>query len=370
LGWSVTVALDVLAGLHHLHSATSREGKPLELVHRDLKPSNLLVTRDGTAKIIDFGIAHLEGTDRTQTRTGLMRGSLPYCSPEMAQQEPLDARSDLFSFGLVLYELVTGHRVFSQKSEAAILSAVLWSPVLPIRQRLPEASAELESLICDLLEKDRAKRPASAQQTRERLESVFPVEERYDRPRVAAWLQSATARRVVGTHTSSASIVADLPEALENPPATRGRRGWLYFGISAAVLAAVLGMTAPLWMGKPAEVTKVETLPAPLPEIVSEAPKPIEPSEPSPPPPKPTPAVVRSAPIPKEGGWLTVGVPSGWAHIQIDGRDMGATPLFRRELSAGRHTVTATRKDGVRKVQTVVIEPRKEKKLSIRWDDR
>ncbi len=369
LGWTVTVALDVLAGLQHLHTLASPEGVPLGLVHRDLKPSNLLITRGGVAKIIDFGIAHLEGTDRTQTRTGLLRGSVPYCSPEMARHEPLDARSDLFSFGVVLHELLTGRRCFAQKSEAAILSAVLWSPAQPVRQSNPSVPEALEALVAELLEKEPGKRPTSAQHTRERLEAAVPAAQRFDRAQVTAWLQSATARRSVGGHTASASVQVDLEEAAKEVPAPKPSRRGLILGLSAGALAVALLAMFLLPFRRPAEPVERKAAP---PAIAVPTPPPMSaPVAPAPEPkPKPIAPVARPSPPPKGRGWLTVGVASGWANIQVDGKDLGPTPIFRLEIAAGRHVVTATRKDGVQTVQTLIIEPRKEKKLSIQWNEK
>ena len=101
------------------------------ILHRDLKPANILITREGTAKLLDFGVAKLMGAaeggpeDVTRTIAGAVVGTAAYMSPEQAEGKPLDVRSDIFSFGAVLYELLSGTRAFEGDTTARIVSAVL-----------------------------------------------------------------------------------------------------------------------------------------------------------------------------------------------------------------------------------------------------
>jgi len=107
------IATEACKGLQYAHSRTDDQGKPLRLVHRDVNPENLLVSYEGQVKLIDFGIANAIGVSRRETEPGQVRGKFQYFSPEQIAFQPIDARSDLFALGVVLYFMVTGKLPFS-----------------------------------------------------------------------------------------------------------------------------------------------------------------------------------------------------------------------------------------------------------------
>jgi eukaryotic-like serine/threonine-protein kinase len=141
------------------------------IVHRDLKPGNILVTADGRVKILDFGLATLQAaaapTDSTLTRgftdPGTAVGTIGYMSPEQARGETVDARSDLWSMGVIFYELLTGVRPFEGTTQAVIFEGILSKTPVPPSARNPKIPAEWERIVARLLEKDRATRYQSAQ---------------------------------------------------------------------------------------------------------------------------------------------------------------------------------------------------------------
>ena len=160
---------EILALAAQIASAVS-EAHAHEILHRDLKPANVMVTSRGEAKVMDFGLARLGapavGSGASVTVSGLSHagqivGTAAYMSPEQARGEPLDARTDLFSLGIVLYEMITGQRPFQGASSAALAAAILTYDPPPLARFAPHTPAELERIVTKLLKKD----PASRYQT-------------------------------------------------------------------------------------------------------------------------------------------------------------------------------------------------------------
>ncbi len=144
-------------GLYHAHAKTDTMGNPLNVVHRDISPQNIMVSFEGLTKVVDFGIAKA-ATQYQETRSGVLKGKYAYMSPEQCTGRPVDARSDLFALGIVLWELATGTRLFKKSSELMILKEITEGVVTPPRQVNQQIPAELEAIILKALEKDPDKR--------------------------------------------------------------------------------------------------------------------------------------------------------------------------------------------------------------------
>src|SRR5688572_16348650 len=151
---ALRIAAQVARGLEAAHRAG--------IVHRDVKPANIMLPAGGEVKVLDFGLAKLEGEARRLTRTGTTMGTVAYMSPEQARGDEVDARSDLWSLGVVLYEMLTGRLPFKGERDHSIVYSILHTPPGPLRPLCPGVPRPVERLIERLLEKDPKHRIQSA----------------------------------------------------------------------------------------------------------------------------------------------------------------------------------------------------------------
>jgi len=152
---------EMAKGLHYAHTKTSAQNSPLKVVHRDISPQNILISLDGEIKITDFGIAKA-ATRSHETLPGTFKGKFAYMSPEQASQKELDYRSDLFSMGILFFEMLTHSRLFGATNDVAVLEKVRQASVV-FPEKPPLLPQALKALLLKLLEKDPEKRLHSAQ---------------------------------------------------------------------------------------------------------------------------------------------------------------------------------------------------------------
>jgi len=159
--YALKIASSVCEGLYYAHQKVDLYGAPLNIVHRDVTPENIFVCFDGTVKVLDFGIA--KAANRVeQTRAGELRGKLSYLSPEQCLGKPLDHRSDIFSLGSVLYEWLTGFKLFTGESDVSVMRSIVEGKVYApsyFRADIPEP---VEAILMKALERDRDKRYPTA----------------------------------------------------------------------------------------------------------------------------------------------------------------------------------------------------------------
>jgi serine/threonine-protein kinase len=155
------VGAEVCEALEHAHSARAPDGKPMSLVHRDVSPSNVLLSRAGEVKLTDFGIA--KRAEQESTGHGAVRGKFAYISPEQARNEHIEPRSDVFSIGILLWELVTSRRLFSGLTDMEALRAVRDAQVPRPREFDGRLSPEIDTLIMSTLAPEPRGRPTAGQ---------------------------------------------------------------------------------------------------------------------------------------------------------------------------------------------------------------
>lgn len=216
----VGIVCAALEGLHAAHEAKSEKGHALGIVHRDISPQNIHVGIDGVARVLDFGIA--KATNRVQeTRTDQIKGKVAYMSPEQLAKGPIDRRADVYSASVLLWEALTGQRLFQGDDVPSLVYAIINDHVRPPSEIIPTLSAELDRIVMKGLERDADKRWSSAREMAEALERVY----RPAPPReIGAWVEQAAGEalawrmelvRQIEAHTASPK---PPPMRIHTPP--------------------------------------------------------------------------------------------------------------------------------------------------------
>jgi serine/threonine-protein kinase len=170
-GLAAKICASALRGLHYAHTAAGEDGTPLKLVHRDVSPDNILIGYDGSVKLVDFGVAKATAVSK-QTNPGVVKGKIAYMAPEQLQGDSLDARSDLYSMGVVLYELLSGKRPFKAPNDTGLMLAILKETPPPLRELKPDVDPVLAGIASRALRKEPVERYMNAEQMADELEMV------------------------------------------------------------------------------------------------------------------------------------------------------------------------------------------------------
>jgi serine/threonine protein kinase len=214
------IVVQALLGLHAAHEATGEDGRQLAIVHRDVSPQNILVGLDGIARIVDFGIAKAASRSQT-TGAGSLKGKLGYMAPEQVRLEPVDRRADIFTTGIVLWELLVGERLFPGDHPGAVVDAILSGDVPPPRSFVSSLPAALEQVVLRALALHPDDRFASAREMAGALARATPSASSIE---IGAWVEtlaaSELARRVDLISDVERISIADL--TLSRRSASRG----------------------------------------------------------------------------------------------------------------------------------------------------
>lgn len=321
------IAMQVARALDYVHYRN--------VIHRDIKPANIMISRQGGVKLMDFGIARDHNYDKELTETGTGIGTPSYMSPEQILGDKLDARSDIFSLGIVLYQMVTGRKPFVEDADRSVMNMIRLEPHTPARKLNTEIPRELDRIIDKCLQKDPKARWRSGQDLVMALERFLAkhVEMNYH-TRLVLFLKNQD----VLTQLEADQYLDPKMLAMGNPlsqPKVQARR---LMRRAAIVQSAILGIVALM-------VALIHLAPvgAKVPAIVMQT----------------NPAY----------GFVRV-VANPWAEIRVDGKELGETPLAAPiRLEVGTHTVDLRNEFHKSHTETIEIESGSETDaLLIRFD--
>ena len=258
----VKIVAELLQGLHAAHLATGDDGAPLDLVHRDVSPHNVLVGTDGHVKVLDFGIAKVRDSS-IETTSGLVKGKSTYLAPEQAARRAVDARTDLFAVGIILWQRIAERRLWQDASEPEIYHRLVSGEIPRLVDAMPDAPPALCEVVQRALAPDREDRYASAEAMKEALVAALP-------PRagataaIASHVKNAFEKelgaldraKALGVREPSVTQPTSARTIRESSRSTgiRGRSLRTYAGIAAVLAIAAAGSAIAIRRARPPEV--------------------------------------------------------------------------------------------------------------------
>jgi serine/threonine protein kinase len=255
------IVAECCSGLHAAHELADENGRPLQLVHRDVSPPNVFVTYDGAVKLLDFGIAKFASRS-TETEAGTLKGKFSYMSPEQCHSPEVDRRSDLFSLGVVLFELSVQRKLFARETSLQTMAAICSEPIPPPNAFDPDYPDALARICAKALARDPAQRFQTAAEMRRALVAAMRTlgaSELPDEALAAIMKRSFTDRaiekRELLRRVSAGSEITTVPPAeadssFELPPApswrapraTAKKKLWVGLAVAATALVALLAV--------------------------------------------------------------------------------------------------------------------------------
>jgi phosphate transport system substrate-binding protein len=361
---ALRVVADVLDALAYAHDLHDFDGSPLAFIHRDVSPQNVFWTYDGEIKLVDFGVAKF-AQGSTKTDAGFVKGKITYMAPEQARGEPLDRRADLFACGVVLWELLSGRRLYKANTQAASLQKLLFEPIPDLGQLVPGLDPAVIAICDRALAHHRDQRYPDAATMRadieDVLESTSPRREQlatfvrglfvHERQRMTDMIRVALSREdtdivhvpppddesesegsAVDTESGSemTATVASRPQRKSRPlptvvqPPEPGSRAKLVAGLAAAI-AGTVAIAAGVAHWRNSRVAAPER---PPPAIA--------------PAPAPTPATTAPAPALSLCGSNTIGAELGPALVEAFLKKKGASEVVRHAAGAEETTISGT----------------------------
>jgi len=323
LALRLRIIAGVLAGLEHAHTLTGLDGSPMGVVHRDVSPQNVFVTYEGQVKVVDFGVAKTE-TALHETRPGAIKGKVAYMAPEQIRGMAVDHRADLFAVGVMLWEMLTGRRMWQGTTEIEIIGQHMTSPTRLMPALLPDPGVppELETICARALEPDPDLRYQSAAEMELDIERVlagyvYAHPRHLGRSMAAAFAGERAERQALieryireddgGGLTEFRRPTANVVSMVERAPAPGSpvwRRAATTSGLVAATLFGVLVGGWRVEAAKGGVLSKAEVARHPAPQVV---PLPERPEPSSPPVSDATP--IRLVPLTIKADRLAVGTP-------------------------------------------------------------
>jgi len=373
---ALRIIRDLLRALMGVHSLCDEQGRPLGLIHRDLSLANLLVDINGRVKLTDFGLARAVSGSQAATTGQSIKGTLAYLAPEQARGAPVDARTDLFAAGAILYEMLAGAPIYNDEDARIALARARAGDVTSLASTRPEVPFPIVELVDRALAAEPTDRFPNAETMLRELERVAAMTGGF-----------ATDQEMTGWARSYMLAVTKHlpPRPAAQTTTVRRRLPVLYgLGIGAAMLVLFLALrfglrresrpSADALPAASAEAPAVVTLGGPAPDpMVAATPttgtvtKPRESEER--PVRKTRPGSASSsgsaharddrssAEAPKEKAILDIGSEPAFAYVAIDGVKVGATPIFGREVTPGSHRIQVWRDGLGSKTFTLEVRP-------------